>query len=216
MDKNSNNNDYQPKTVLINQVIPGEKYELVISVFKGGAFIRYRVGDVYRCLGLTCREDNTKIPRFQYIDRVPTVIDIAGFTRITENSITKVIELSKLPVEDWFAVKEFTDNNRPFLHLYVEIKPEGLITHAITKEILKEHLEVYFKYADNDYGDLKRIRVIEPLEITMIRCGTFAEYSHCTGDALRHIKPSSYQVSEFLSIQDSCYSVHKKGGRIIG
>ena len=47
---------------------------------------------MYRCLGLASKEDETRIPRFEYIDRVPDIIDIAGFTRISENSIKNVIE----------------------------------------------------------------------------------------------------------------------------
>ena len=31
----------------------------MISVLKGGAFVRYRVGDVYRCVGLENQEDET-------------------------------------------------------------------------------------------------------------------------------------------------------------
>ena len=76
--------DFIPQTLLMNEVLPGEKYELVLTVLKGGAFVRYRCGDVYRCVGLSNREDGTKIPRFEYIDRVPSIIDIAGFTRISE------------------------------------------------------------------------------------------------------------------------------------
>lgn len=213
MDKNLDDPNYIPKTVLMNEVVPGEKYELVISVFKGGAFVRYRVGDVYRCLGLSSRQDNTQIPRFQYVDRIPTVIDIAGFTRITENSISRVIALSRLPVEDWFAVKEFSDNKRPYLRLYVEIQAKSLVTGAISKEILREHLETYFKYFDNDYRDLKRILGIEPLEITIVRCGSFAEYKRQTGKSIRHINPSSYDITEFLGLQENCYATHRGGIR---
>lgn len=68
----------------MDEVAAGEVYEIVLTVLKGGAFARYRVGDVYRCLGLTSKEDETRIPRFEYIDRVPDIIDIAGFTRISE------------------------------------------------------------------------------------------------------------------------------------
>ena len=60
-------------------------YELVISVLKGGAFMRYRVGDMYQCIDLKNKDENIKLPRFKYLDRVPNVIDIGGFTRITEN-----------------------------------------------------------------------------------------------------------------------------------
>lgn len=213
MNKSLDDPSYIPKTVLMNEVLPGEKYELVISIFKGGAFVRYRVGDVYRCLGLSCREDDIRIPRFAYLDRVSNVIDIAGFTRISESSIARVVELSRLPVEDWFAAKEFTDKKRPFLHLYVEIQSKALVTNAISKEILREHLETYFRYFDNDYRDLKRILGIEPLEITIVRCGTFAEYTRLTEKSIRHINPSPYEIAEFLALQDESYSASKGGIR---
>ena len=204
--------DYAPRTCLMNEVVSGEKYELVISVLKGGAFARYRVGDTYRCLGLTCTEDDTRIPRFQYLDRVPTVIDIAGFTRITENSIASVMELSHLPVENWAAAKEYADNKRPLLHLYVEIKPDALISHAVTTEILKEHLSVYFKYIDHDYNDLKKLLGIDPLKITVLKCGTFAEYFRRTGRRLRHINPSTYDLGDMLRMQNQEYRAVRRFG----
>jgi hypothetical protein len=57
MNKSLEDPEYQPKTYLMNEVIPNEKYELVVSVLKGGAFVRYRVGDVYRCVGLESAAD---------------------------------------------------------------------------------------------------------------------------------------------------------------
>ncbi len=75
----------------MDEVRPGEKYELVFTILKGGAFARYRCGDMYRCVGLENRDDETRIPRFEYVDRVPWIIDIAGFTRISENGIRSVI-----------------------------------------------------------------------------------------------------------------------------
>ena len=98
MEKNEEDPSFVPHTLLMDEVIPGEVYELVLTVLKGGAFARYRCGDMYRCVGLTNREDGTRIPRFEYIDRVPSIIDIAGFTRISENGITSAIRLSGLPV----------------------------------------------------------------------------------------------------------------------
>ena len=81
LDKNMADPDYQPKTVLWNEVVPGGIYELVLTVLKGGAFARYRVGDVFRCTGIGSQLENNTIPRLQYIDRVPQIIDIAGFRR---------------------------------------------------------------------------------------------------------------------------------------
>ncbi len=203
MERSMMDPDYQPKTYLMNEVIPGEKYELVITVLKGGAFARYRVGDVYQCVGLENPVDGTRIPRFHYIDRVPTIIDIAGFTRISENSIQNVISLSGLQIVDWVAAKEYNHEKRPLLHLYVEIEAQSLASLALSKEILREHLSVYFKYVDQDYKDLKRILDVDPLEITILRCGTFAAYQRQSGKTLRKINPSAYDIMGLLRTQET-------------
>ncbi|MBR0598870.1 GH3 auxin-responsive promoter family protein [Clostridiales bacterium BAD-6] len=212
MNKSLDDSSYQPKTYLMNEVVPGEKYEIAISVLKGGAFVRYRVGDVYRCVGLESSEDKTRIPRFQYVDRIPTIIDIAGFTRISEHSIRSVVELSGLAIENWIAVKEYNKNNRPLLHMYVEMNLESLVSSAISKEILREHLGVYFKYVDHDYKDLKHILGMDPLEITILKCGTFEEYKRQTGKTLRHINPSSYEIMELLRIEQQDFRVTRGRG----
>ena len=193
---------YEPRTCLMNEVEEGEKYELVISVLKGGVFMRYRVGDVYRCIALENERDQVRFPRFEYIDRIPTVIDIAGFTRITENSIGRVIGLSGLKVKDWAAAKEITENKRPFLHMYVEMEPECLFSSAVTVNILKEHMGVYFKYVDEDYKDLKKILGIDPLEITILRCGTFDTYYRGGKEKMRRINPTQYEIGELLKSQE--------------
>ncbi len=211
MEKTLEDDKYQPNTYLMNEVVPGEKYELVITVLKGGAFVRYRVGDVYQCVGLENSADATKIPRFKYIDRVPSVIDIAGFTRISENSIQDVVDISGLPIENWIAVKEYNKQNRPIMHMYVEMKSEDLMNIAISKEILRDHLSIYFKYIDQDYKDLKRILGMDPLEITILKCGTFAGYEIQKGRALKHINPSTFEVMELLRFENKDYKLI--GGR---
>ena len=213
MTKNFEDDSYKPNTYLMNEVVPGEKYELVISVLKGGAFVRYRVGDVYQCVGLENKEDDTNIPRFKYIDRIPTIIDIAGFTRISEHSIQDVIELSGLPIENWIAVKEYNKQNRPMMHMYVEMQSDAIINTAISKEILKEHLSIYFKYVDQDYEDLKRILGMDPLEITILKCGTFGLYESQKGKKLRHINPSMFEMMELLRMEIKDYKL--MGGRSI-
>lgn len=201
MEKSIDNPAYQPKTYLMNEVLPGEKYELVISVLKGGAFMRYCVGDVYRCVGRDNNEDGTRIPRFEYIDRVPTIIDIANFTRISENTIELVISLSGLKIASWVALKEYSPENRPFLHLYAEMETDALTQQALSKEILKEQLSIYFRHMDNDYKDLKRLLGIEPLEITILKGGTFQRHREKTGKTLRRLNPSVYDVKELLTFQ---------------
>lgn len=191
--KNIDNPEYIPHTVLIDEVRTGGVYEIVISVLHGGAFMRYRIGDTYRC---TEGAENGEIPRFTYLDRIPTVIDIAGFTRITEKSITEVIRLSKLGIGNWIACKEY-ENNTPFLHIYLEITPEAQASDVVTKQVLNEHLSVYFRYFDSDYKDLKKLLNIEPLKITVLPYGSI-ENAENKYKKLRRINPGEIAMKMVL------------------
>lgn len=198
LDKNLADPEYQPRTILWDEVVPGGVYEIVLTVLKGGAFARYRIGDMFRCTGIGSQLENNQIPRFQYIDRVPQVIDIAGFTRITENSINQAIELSSLPIAAWTAKKEFTDNNRPYLHLYVELERDSLAGSAVSIRILQDQLGIYFRYLDQDYEDLKKILGVDPLKITLLKCGTFETYQRRFGASIRPMNPDSREISDLL------------------
>lgn len=195
--------DYQPRTLLWDEVEPGGIYEIVLTVFKGGAFARYRVGDMFRCIGIGSQKENNTIPRFEFIDRVPQVIDIAGFTRITEKSIHQAIELSRLPIETWTAKKEFNENNRPYLHLYVELKRDNLLNNAVSIRILQEQLGIYFRYLDQDYEDLKKVLGINPLKITMIKCGSFAAYEQRYGSSIRKMNPDAGEINNLMHCHQS-------------
>lgn len=191
---------YTPETCLINEVKTGAKYELVISVFHGGAFMRYRIGDVYRC---TEESVSGSLPRFTYVDRIPTVIDIAGFTRITENSINEVIRLSKLGIGDFIACKEFDERNTPFLHIYLEITPEAQRNDIVTKQVLSEHLAVYFRYFDSDYKDLKKLLDIEPLQLSVLPYGTIAAFEQKRGVKLRRINTDGVTMKNLLALAET-------------
>ncbi|MBQ3009865.1 MAG: GH3 auxin-responsive promoter family protein [Oscillospiraceae bacterium] len=199
LDKNMVDPNYQPRTVLWDEVVPGGIYELVLTVLKGGAFARYRVGDVFRCIGIGSQLEGNSIPRFQYIDRVPQIIDIAGFTRITEKSINQAIQLSRLPIAAWTAKKEYTDNYRPYLHLYVELQRSNLLNSAISIRILQEQLGIYFRYLDQDYEDLKKILGVDPLKITLLKCGTFELYEQKYGQTIRTMNPESCEINDLMA-----------------
>ena len=207
--KNYEDPSFVPRTYLMDEVQPGEKYELVFTILKGGAFARYRCGDMYRCVGLENREDETRIPRFEYVDRVPWIIDIAGFTRISENGIRSVIKLSGLPISNWAAAKEYNEKNRPYLHMYVELEADALAKQAMSAEILKELLSTYFKYIDQDYRDLKKILGMDPLVVTILRCGTFQKYEEKTGKKIRQMSPSYYALMELLEAQNEINSYRR-------
>ncbi len=186
--------DHEYTTHTLDEVCENCNYELVISVLKGGAFMRYRVGDIYRCVGLKDKDDNINLPIFKFIDRTKDVIDIAGFTRITKNSIDDVIKLSKLDIKDYIACKEIDRNDRPFLHMYVEMSDDAMYGDAITIEVLKDHLTAYFKYFDSDYADLKKILGIDPLQITILKRRSLSEYP----EKIDRINPSKNEMVKFM------------------
>ncbi len=199
---------YKPVTCLMDEVREGENYELVISVLHGGAFMRYRIGDVYRCIS-GCQ--GGVLPRFTFVDRVPTVIDIAGFTRITKQSIEEVIKLSGLKLADWIARKEFDEDNNPYFHMFIEISPEMQSGSATTKKVLTEHLATYFKAFDSDYEDLKKLLGVEPLKITVLTYGTMKKYKEETGRDIPKINACEADVSALLRSIDQ--GTHRKEGK---
>ena len=193
-ERNREDPTYQPRTVLMDQVRTGHEYEIVISVLHGGAFMRYRIGDIYRCVSA----GNNALPRFTFVDRTPEVIDIAGFTRITENSMKEVVRMSGLHLGEWVLRKEFNEKEDPFLHLYVEIPPDAQASEITARAVLTEHLALYFKYFDSDYGDLKKLLNMEPLLVTPLRFGTIAAYEQKIGKHLVRINPPFLDVEGML------------------
>ncbi|NLV49699.1 MAG: GH3 auxin-responsive promoter family protein [Clostridiales bacterium] len=197
MKKNLNNPNYRPRTCLMDEVEAGVSYELVISVLHGGVFMRYRIGDVYHCLSVS----SSGIPRFTFVDRTPNIIDIAGFTRLTQNSIEEVIRLSKLGIQDWIARKEFDENMNPYFHMYVELSVDAQQNDVVTNKVLIDHLSAYFRAFDSDYEDLKRLLNIEPLKITVLKYGTIANYEEKIGQPLPRINTDSLEMIELLKYQ---------------
>jgi hypothetical protein len=188
---------YKPRTYLMNELSANQLYELVITVLKGGSFVRYRVGDVYRCLRLTNPLDKLDLPQFEFVDRTPNVIDIGGFTRITVKEITKVIEMSRLPIKQWAAFKEYNSDKQAFLQMFVELQENSMDVQTTVAEIIKEHLSVYFRYYDQDYVSLKKLIQMDPLKVTVVRNGSFRAFEELRGYQLRSINPPASDVVDF-------------------
>lgn len=205
--KEMHNPGYQPSTVLYSELESTKKYEIVISVLKGGAFARYRVGDIFSCV--CCKGDGcTKLPLLKFVDRVPSVIDIGGFTRITEKSIQTTIDMSKLPIVSWYANKEYDSENRPFMHMFIEIEENSMLSSAINIQLLREHLGIYFKYFDTDYDDLKKMLGIDPLQIDILRCGSSERYQEVYGKLPNKVNAGKIEINNLLRI----YSNNPKRG----
>jgi len=201
--KSRENPNYQPKTVLLDEVKPGN-YELVISSLHGGPFMRYRLGHLIKITATRNEKLNIDIPQMVFLTRVDDQIDIAGFTRLSEKVIWKAIENSGIGYRDWVACKEL--NGKPMLHLYIEPKASERINETKIINLIHEEL----KKLDKPYSELQDFTGLMPLKVTLLPENSFKAYKHkqqASGASLdnlspRHINPSADTV-RFLLRPDS-------------
>jgi hypothetical protein len=60
---------YRPSTLLINELKAGQKYEIVITNFHGGPFLRYRLGDLIKVVALKDEEAKVNLPQLEFCSR---------------------------------------------------------------------------------------------------------------------------------------------------
>lgn len=202
MQKNRKKPEYKPHVFLLNELEVGEKYELVITNFKGGAFVRYRTNETYRCIRIKNQRDGLDIPQFEYTGTVPSLIDVGGITKITEREIDTILNNSGLPIKGWVAVKEY-ENKDVYLHLYVELKDDVRSRElAAMPRVIEEHSEIYFRNYDNDFGFAKKMLGMNPLRVTIIASGTLKGYAECCGDPIPRVNPGRIKIAKLLRIHE--------------
>jgi hypothetical protein len=160
---------YEPRTVLLDQLRAGERYELVITSFYGMPFLRYRLGHLVRITALQDEEAGIALPQMVFEARADDLLDIAGFTRVSEKTVAAAIAGAGIGCEDWTVRKE-TDRGKPVLHLYIELNdgcPPSDLASLLHRELLN---------ADPGYRDLAGMMGIEPLRVTVLRRGSFSGY----------------------------------------
>ncbi|MBI4295371.1 MAG: GH3 auxin-responsive promoter family protein [Chloroflexi bacterium] len=177
---------YTPRTVTLREVEAGEKYEVVVTNL-GGVFVRYRVGDMIRITSLRNDKLNINIPQMKFFSRCDDVIDLAGFTRLTEKAIWQAIEDSVVDYRDWTVKKEIEGNNS-ILHLYLEPS-----SNSRSAEEIEELVHQGLKKIDGDYKDLESITGHKALRVSLLPMGTFARYiadRQAAGVEVAHLKPA--------------------------
>jgi hypothetical protein len=122
-----------------------------------------------------------------FLSRVDDQIDIAGFTRLSEKVIWQAIENSGVHYADWVARKE-VKREKPVLHLYIELTEDGTgLTEEVASTIHEE-----LKKLDEPYAELEAFTGLNPFEVTILPCGTFASYKaqqQKAGADLTQLKP---------------------------
>jgi len=183
---------YQPSTLLLDQVKPGN-YELVITSFHGGPFIRYKLGHLVKITSLRNEQLDIDIPQMEFLSRIDDQIDIAGFTRLSEKVIWQAIENTELAYEGWTARKEVKD--KPVLHLYIELKENGYVASEQVAAAVHEEL----KKLDTPYTELESFTDLRPLEVTLLPESAFRLYKlrqQAAGAELAHLKPPHLNPSD--------------------
>ncbi len=182
---------YKPVTVLLDEVKPNQNYELVITNLLGGALVRYRIGDMIRIISLRDDKHNIDIPQMEFHSRSDNVIDIAGFTRLTEKTIWQAIENSGINYAGWTACHESKEHP---LHIYLEVNKVSLNVNEITEKIHRSIAEL-----DVDYSNLEDLLKMRPLQVTLLPTGTFNNYTakqQAMGSSLGKLKPPHINPSE--------------------
>lgn len=183
---------FRPRTLLLDEVKPGN-YELVITSFHGGPFVRYRLGHLVKITELRNERLGIDIPQMIFLTRVDDQIDIAGFTRLSEKAIWQAIENAELSYEGWTARKE--SNGVPALHLYIELKD----TNSVTIQQMTARVHEELKRLDTSYAELESYTGLKPLVITQLPRNAFRLYKErlqSLGADMTQLKPPHINPSD--------------------
>ena len=190
--------EYQPKTVLLDEVEAGENYEIVISNFHGGALVRYRPGDMVRITSLRNESLSIDIPQMAFERRADDLLDFV-FVRLTEKTIWQAIENTGIAYEDWTAFKK---EGQPVLSLYLELKndyqgSEAEVAAAIREQILRSDSQ--HKDTEALYRDEFAAMIDFKIEVNTLSPGAFAHFTEqrrAEGADLAHLKPPHINPSQ--------------------
>jgi hypothetical protein len=165
---------YQPETCLLDQVVPGQKYEVVITNLLGGAFVRYPLGDLIEFTATRNNKLDINLPQMVFSSRTEEFIDLAGFTRLTEELISHALENGGITSQDWVARAEGGDS--PFLHLYLESEEAHNKGEKINAVVVKDVLHQELKRLDASYADLEALLQLNPIEVTFLSRTKFLQF----------------------------------------
>ena len=188
----SQDRSYRARTLLLDEVIPFERYVVVITNFLGGAFTRYVLGDIVEITSLRNHNLNIDIPQMEFYSRADDVIDFT-YASFTEKTIWQAIEGTGIRYVDWVARKEIGET--PVLHLYVELAASALRG----QEEVRRAVDGQFKAASDEYAHLEGEFGMNLLKVTLLPGGAFEGYMadrQAAGADLAHLKPPRVNPSD--------------------
>ncbi|MDD5081800.1 MAG: GH3 auxin-responsive promoter family protein [Dehalococcoidales bacterium] len=175
---------YLPATRLLNEVVPGERYVIVLTNFHGGAFVRYMLNDMVQITALRNARLNINIPQMIFYSRADNILDFGGAS-LTEKVVWQAIENSGLDYVDWVARKEKREG--PILHIYLELRNGSRDIKEITTAIDKQ-----LRLIKEDYASMVGAQGFNLLEVSLLPGGAFQGYiakRQAAGSDPAHLKP---------------------------
>ena len=133
------------------------------------------------------------IPQMAFHARADDIIDIAGFTRLTERVIWQALENTGIPYQEWTVRRELRD--KPVLHLYQELRGNGHVTPDEVATAVHDELAKL----DSPYADLEAFIGLKPIEVTLLPQNAFQSYTlrqQAAGADLAHLKPPHINPSD--------------------
>ena len=120
------------------------------------------------------------------------MIDLGGFTRLTEKTILTAIGEAGIATNGWTVRKEYV-HDKPVLHLYLEPKGDLAVDEC--------RLAIHRRLKDKDpgYADMEGMLGFNPLMVTLLPDGAFGRYmdaKRASGADLAHMKPPRVNPSE--------------------
>lgn len=183
------------RTVLMHEVEEGQRYEVVVTSFYGGALLRYRLHDLVEVVSMENRELGIRLPQFRFVGRSGSFIDLSGFAGlIDEKLLLRALARVGIPYTDWCMRKEF-EGQKTWLHLYIEF-PAG---QTVDVGEFQARLDEALKELNPEYGHVEEMLGYSPLKVTPISSGGFARFTEQRlreGADIAHLKPARIQPSD--------------------
>ncbi|KAJ0965999.1 hypothetical protein J5N97_027137 [Dioscorea zingiberensis] len=170
----------------LSQVKLGHQYELVLTTYTG--LYRYRLGDVVEVAGFY-----RGAPQLTFVCRRKLILTI-NIDKNTEKDLQLAVEWSsRLLAQNRAELVDFTSHANTSKHpghyvIYWEIKAKG---EEIRDEVLQECCrEMDASFADYGYIVSRRTNSIGPLELRLVKVGTFS-------NILEHYISNGATMSQF-------------------
>jgi hypothetical protein len=181
-----------PQTVLLDGVKPGERYELIITSLYGMTFARYRMEDIFVCTAVADEAAGILLPQFEFYGRAHDLIDLSGFSQLTEKDLWGALSAAGIRTGGWTARKE-SEADTPVLRFYLEAQ------NGARPEDLAESIHQALAGSNFNFRDLESMLGLRPIRVTKLASGTFRAYyeaQKAAGAPLVKLKPPAMNAHQ--------------------